>query len=449
MSFIDGFKFYYTNLFDISFFIAYFCVSLGLSMYAAPKHIHKKDIWKIVLYFVGVFSVLLFHSSIMFGLSKLVQNNFTLSTIIFSLASPIVVIIFCLIFNRGYALHTFIKIESLVSVLIIADVISKNLGFLFPVSPEEFNLGINFARGAPYLLFLGLCLLMHIIDINHYRNLFAQNVIIISAICFVIILVSIQEHLIDKTDNDFNILLSTVDILLVIILGFTYFATYKSVEYRHKITNLEVQKTLAEAERTSVIVDKVNREELEKIRHDIKNQLSYLDILLKQEKYEEASKYIEDLSNQRNQVLYSFSCSNDIINSIINLELTKAKIRQIKVDVKAVVPPKLPFKNIDLVALLTNMVDNALENYHSNNNEAISVRIFKQNDFIRFIVSNPVDVENVKVQNITTTRKSGRGHGYGTKIIRNVASSYNGYVDFNIEDGHFICDAVLNLDIKE
>ena len=95
------------------------------------------------------------------------------------------------------------------------------------------------------------------------------------------------------------------------------------------------------------------------------------------------------------------------------------------------------------------MVDNALENYVSNEEAPITVRIFKQNDFIRFMVSNPIDPENVNEQSILTTRKVGRGHGYGTKIIKNIASVYNGYVDFNVEGNSFICDAVLNLSVKE
>ena len=199
----------------------------------------------------------------------------------------------------------------------------------------------------------------------------------------------------------------------------------------------------------SIAIDQTNREELEKLRHDIKNQFSYVDVMLQQGQYEDAKKYVEDYLNTSNPVLNSFSCSNNVINSIINLELTKAKIKKIKIDVKVVVPPSLPFKDIDLVSLLTNMIDNALENYYSDGRDAIMVRIMKQNDFIRFIVSNPINMEKVNPRALTRTSKVGRGHGYGTKIIKNIANAYNGYVDFSLEENRFICDAVLNLNVKE
>ena len=171
--------------------------------------------------------------------------------------------------------------------------------------------------------------------------------------------------------------------------------------------------------------------------------------MLQQGKVEEAEKYVNDYLNNSNPVLHSFSCSNNVINSIINLELTKAKIKKIKIDAKVVVPPLLPFKDTDLVSLLTNMIDNAIENYYSEGKDSIVVRIMKQNDFIRFIVSNPVNMEKINTRALTVTRKVGRGHGYGTKIIKNIASVYNGFVDFSVEDNRFICDVVLNLNVKE
>jgi sensor histidine kinase regulating citrate/malate metabolism len=95
------------------------------------------------------------------------------------------------------------------------------------------------------------------------------------------------------------------------------------------------------------------------------------------------------------------------------------------------------------------MIDNAIENYYSEGKDTIVVRIMKQNDFIRFIVSNPVNLEKINLRSLTKTSKTGRGHGYGTKIIKNIASAYNGYVDFGIEENRFVCDAVLNLNTKE
>ena len=450
MSFGEAFTTYYTMILDLTIFLGVFFVAFGLSFAFWPKSFNKKEILFYFLKLLAIYASLIFVQSFMFALSNVIAaNNSTLRSVIFSLATPLVVVAAGLIFIRGYKLHKFLKILIMFSTVIICDVISKNLGHLFVEGPHEFNIWLVLARSTPFLLSTCMGFLIYKVNINRYKNLFWIQVFAIIFISSLLIGISAQEHMIEKTDTDFIILLSLLDLLLVFLLGVAYFSIYKNIENRHKITNLEVQKTLAEAETTAIAIDKVNREELEKIRHDIKNQFSYLDFLLQQGKYEEAKNHIEELLDDKQNVLNSFSCSNEVINSIINLELTKAKIQNIEIDVKAVVPPKLPFKDIDLVSLITNSIDNALENYYSPEHSPIIVRIVKQNDYIRFMISNPINPENVNISNITKTKKDGRGHGYGTKIIRNIASAYNGYADFSIEDNRFISDVVLNLNQEE
>ena len=445
MPFIEGLKTYFTLVLDASTFLMAFFIAAGFVIYCFPKVFNKKDILKLVLIFAIGYTVCILSPSLFFASTALIENV-TLKQIIYATAMPIAVGAFSLIFTKGTKLHVLVKTAILVAAVVVTDVISKNFGFLIP---NNNPLTGYLFRSTPYIFFTAICFLLNRIDITHYRNLPKEGVIVILTLSTVLIGFGVFEQGYMANDKTVNSLLCILDIFLLVILALSYYAAYKNIEHRHRITNLEVQKTLEDAERMSIAIDKTNREELEKLRHDMKNQLSYVEILIKQGKNEEAEKYIDEYINSSSEVLNSFSCSNNVINSIINLELTKAKISKIKVDVKVVVPPLLPFKDNDLVSLLTNMIDNAIENYYSEKEDKITVRIIKQNDFIRFIVSNPIDLSKTNIKNLTKTSKVGRGHGYGTKIIKNIASAYNGYVDFGIEDNRFICDAVLNLNIKE
>ena len=449
MSFGQAFSFYYQTVLDATTFIAYFFVALGFAILLVKTPFEKKNIIMMAITFVGSYITCIVFSSFMFALANITRNQYAMQ-IVFALSLPIIVGVFCLVFTRGSRkLHKFIKLAILISSVAVVEVLSKNTGFFIGTVSNNVQFLVSIARALPYALFSLVCLLLNRIDINRYRNLSSEMVTIVTALSALLLTAAIYEQASMSQENSTTVLLSLLDVVLLFILNFSYYATYKNIEHRHRITNLEVQKTLEDAERMSIAIDQTNREELEKLRHDIKNQFSYLDVMLQQGQNQEARQYIQEYVNNSNPVLNSFSCSNKVINSIINLELTKAKIKKIKIDVKVVVPPALPFKDIDLVSLLTNMIDNAIENYHSDDKEAITVRIMKQNDFIRFIVSNPVNLDKVNVRNLTKTSKVGRGHGYGTKIIKNIAVAYNGYVDFNIEDKHFICDAVLNLNTKE
>ena len=448
MSFIDALKFYFT---DASFYIADFFVAIGFAILLMKLPFSEKKILRTVITIVALYAICLAIFALMFALANVIGNgDMNVAQVLFAFAMPVTVLVFSLIFARGSKfLHRYIKTVILVSSIAVVEVLSKNFGFFFGLITNNLQIVVTLIRGFSYLIFPAVCILMKFVDINRYRNLSQEMVIIITLLSVLLFVVSVYEQASMTQEKTITLLLSVLDIVLLFILNFSYYATYKNIEHRHRITNLEVQKTLEDAERMSIAIDQNNREELEKLRHDIKNQFSYVDVMLQQGKYEEAKQYVEDYLNTSNPVLHSFSCSNNVINSIINLELTKAKIKDIKIDVKVVVPPALPFKDIDLVSLLTNIIDNAIENYYSEKNDPIMVRIMKQNDFIRFIVSNPVDLQKINPHGLTKTSKIGRGHGYGTKIIKNIVSEYNGYVDFNVEENRFVCDAVLNLNTKE
>ena len=447
MQFVEGLNIYFTRILDPTTYIAYFLISFGLCFICAPKPFEKKAFRYLIPMFIGAYLSCVAVSALFFGISNAMPNTIPSKMMIFTLAIPLVVSVFLIIVLKGYKLHRFIKIFTLATIVLMCDAISKNIGFLVGQMTSQMPL-VVLARVTPFIIFPIFCVLLHQIDINHYRNLSKEMVIIVSILDITLVLLGLQEHYETVQDKEINLLLSLLDVVLMFLIGFSYYTTFKNIKNRHHITNLEVQKTLEDADKITIEIDKANREELAKIRHDIKNQFSYLNVLIQQGKYDEASKFIEGFLERKEEVLYSFSCSNDVINSIINLELTKAKLKGIKVDAKAVVPPSLPFHSVDLVSLLTNMIDNAIENYYSESNEQILVRIMKQNDFIRIIVSNPVNIEKINPNGITITQKLGRGHGYGTKIIKNVVKTYNGGVDFNVEGNRFICDVILNLNIE-
>ena len=138
-----------------------------------------------------------------------------------------------------------------------------------------------------------------------------------------------------------------------------------------------------------------------------------------------------------------------MISGIVNLELTKAKIAKKKVKFKVVVPPKLPFEDSDLLSLITNIVDNSIENFKPvDDKDEINVAIVTQQDYLRITAFNSVDKSMIKDKPSLRTTKRNRGHGYGTKIIKNIAKKYEGYVTFNFEDNKFVCDCLINMNHK-
>lgn len=143
-------------------------------------------------------------------------------------------------------------------------------------------------------------------------------------------------------------------------------------------------------------------------------------------------------------MLNVFTSPNEVVNSIVNLELTKAKLSNININAKAIIPSKLPFKEIDLCSLITNILDNAIENCDRDKDSPILFSIFKQQDFIRIYCENTIKNDSHYGAEYKTSKKE-KGHGYGIKIIKNIAKSYGGYAYFKVENNKFITDVLLEL----
>ena len=111
-------------------------------------------------------------------------------------------------------------------------------------------------------------------------------------------------------------------------------------------------------------------------------------------------------------------------------------------------PPKLPFEDIDLLSLITNIVDNSIENFKPvDDKDVINVSIVTQQDYLRITSFNSVESVVKEKPSLRTTKKN-RGHGYGTKIIKNITKKYEGYVTFTYEDNKFVCDCLINMNHK-
>ena len=207
---------------------------------------------------------------------------------------------------------------------------------------------------------------------------------------------------------------------------------------------MEVMATLSEAEKEAVKIDETNREELSELRHDLNNQFSYVSVLLKKGNVDEAIAFIDDVTKKKEDALHSFSNANTTISSLLNMELTKARRMGIRMKLSVAVPPRIPLPDSVLVSLLANVIDNALEAQKaSGKDDVVLLSLIASSDSLRVTTKNDINESQKKNAKKLSTTKPGRGHGYGTKIIRRLAQQYDGHVSFVVEEDKFITDVIL------
>lgn len=179
-------------------------------------------------------------------------------------------------------------------------------------------------------------------------------------------------------------------------------------------------------------------------QHDWSNHLSVLLFLVKSGEYQELENYIENLTKEikilEKQLL---NVDNVVLKAIISQKIEVAKNIGIEFILKLDIPEEIRVKNIDLSALINNLLDNSIEaNLVIGTYRWIKLEIFKMKENLYITVKNTINCE-IKEENgvYKTTKKDGKG--IGLRQIDKIVKSYKGSIIRKIEDNIFITKILI------
>lgn len=178
-------------------------------------------------------------------------------------------------------------------------------------------------------------------------------------------------------------------------------------------------------------------------RHDIKNHLYCMQLLLQDHKYEELTQYLDAMSGKMQKITKSFDVGNELVNAIILDEIGDE--RHISLQVKGTLPDKIRLKNIDLCTIFSNLFKNAVEAQAKlEDNKWIRLEISHINGFLSIRLQNSVK-EDVKIKgnNLITSKKDKGNHGIGSRNVIHCINQYNGQVKYSCENHVFECQIII------
>ena len=229
------------------------------------------------------------------------------------------------------------------------------------------------------------------------------------------------------------------------------YISYKS--FKDSSLSKKVQLIAQNEREVANIEDSMNLklEEMRSLRHDISNQISYMQLMMYNKNYDELNEYFNKYTENIFSTISFPDCLNKTISNVLNLEFLKAKQEKIKIDAKVVVPEIIGVEDFDLINLLTNLIDNAIEGmvHDEIKDSTIKINIQVNGEYLYIQVTNPIKESNLlsKRKALLTTKKDKEFHGRGTKIIKSIVKKYDGSVDFNVNEEFF--DVSLMLRLKE
>lgn len=191
-----------------------------------------------------------------------------------------------------------------------------------------------------------------------------------------------------------------------------------------------------------------NYAELKMLRHDLKNQYSYISILLSEKQYDKAEAFFGELCGRAEAPFAEISTGNKVLDIVLNFKSRSAAEKGIRFSAGVAVPKELPVRDSDLAGILTNLLDNAIENSPEEGGE-IRADIYFSGNVLTFEITNRLKegADPERALKLKTTKADKGSHGWGSRIVRKTVEKYDGSMKYSVRDGNvFAAEGMLVLD---
>ena len=238
--------------------------------------------------------------------------------------------------------------------------------------------------------------------------------------------------------------------LLLFSNAFMFYLFDKMVDHAEnaaKLENLYIKSKLENQHLQHI--EKVSKEYRD-FMHDIKKYLRTAAELIANGSGSEALEVFNELDIKIMENRYISYCGNKILDAILAERKFKADELGIeyKVDVQQEVPVDF-MANIDLISIVGNMIDNALEAAVKVCGERyVAVYMFTGNEkhfLILEVKNNFAEAPVISADGFLTSKKNKREHGIGIHTVEKIVKKYNGKLEIKVGVNDFTASIIFQI----
>ncbi|MBD5466491.1 MAG: GHKL domain-containing protein [Lachnospiraceae bacterium] len=175
-----------------------------------------------------------------------------------------------------------------------------------------------------------------------------------------------------------------------------------------------------------------NLDKQRKRTHEFKNQIAYIFALANSENYLELKDYIVKLDNDLKLSMDMVDTNNVIVNAILNTKYREALNKKIVFVLKVNDLSKIVLSDADIVVILSNLLNNAIEACETCENKVIKFKFVLEDNQTKIAVKNSFSKMPIRNnQSFISIKEKPEEHGMG---IHNVIEAIKRY------DGRYVID---------
>ncbi len=172
-------------------------------------------------------------------------------------------------------------------------------------------------------------------------------------------------------------------------------------------------------------------------RHDVRHQLTLLDHLLTNEKWEQAQEFVKTAAADLDAIVPKRFCENETVNMLCSSYENKAQNLGVRLTIDVKLPKKLSLSDTEICSVISNGLENALmaasQSEPKNRWVSICCDVKKKQLFLQ--IQNSYAGQVIMENGLPLSKRE--GHGYGCLSIQTIALRNHGLCSFEAEEGVF------------
>ena len=181
--------------------------------------------------------------------------------------------------------------------------------------------------------------------------------------------------------------------------------------------------------------------------HEYKNQIMCIDSLLKKKKYDKLEEYINSIFNRLDGQLDMVDTNNEVVNAIINAKYYEALQNNVLFILKINDLSHIKVSDDDIVTILSNLLDNAIEaaGQCEIDKRTVGIRLLYEDDVLSIAVSNSYKTEPEIMEDgyMRTIKDDKEQHGLGIRNVVATLEKYNAEYIIDYKNGEFVFSIIM------
>lgn len=181
--------------------------------------------------------------------------------------------------------------------------------------------------------------------------------------------------------------------------------------------------------------------------HEYKNQIMCIDSLLKKKNYNKLEEYINSIFDKLDGQLDMVDTNNEVVNAVINAKYYEVLQNDVLFILKINDLSHIKVSDEDIVTILSNLLDNAIEaaGQCDIDKRTVGIKLLYEDDVLSIAVSNSYKTEPEIMEDgyMRTIKDDKEQHGLGIRNVVATLEKYNAEYIIDYKNGEFVFSIIM------